>query len=741
MDTRFVWPFLALVGACVGGGDAQVIDKDATDVVDTDNVDTDDTDDIIVTADYGRDERPLNPTCLASPRPQPVGSIELVEVFTDINLQDPVKVTYPPGDESYLYAVMRNGRVARWENTPGATDREVVADLRDGVKDTQNEQGLLGIAFHPDFTTNGELYLNYTASCGGSCEETVISRITSSDGGASFDVDGEEVLLTINQPAWNHNGGNLDFGHDGFLYIATGDGGSGNDPWNNAQNTDVLLGKMLRIDVDNGTPYGIPADNPFAAGGGAPEIYAWGLRNPFRFSFDQLTGDLWVGDVGQDAREEVTKVELGGNYGWRNIEGFKCNQGDCNDPSFIDPVVDYEHQGFGSRSVIGGVVYRGSDVPELYGTYMFAEFYTGEVFGVFYDAVTSEPYAEELIRLNGTSLVSFVQSEDGEVLIIDYDGGLYKVSADSATPSPDVFPQLLSETGCVNPDDPTEMTEAAISYDVNVELWSDGLEKRRWMAIPDGSTITIEASGDWTFPEGSVLIKEFKHEGKLVETRLMMHHDDGDWGGYAYRWNDDETDAVLVPTGQQVDLGEFLWQVPDGATCFSCHVTASGRSLGLHTEQINGDAVYTHTGRLAPQLATLDHIGLFDASIGDPETLPAFPMLDDDTQSVEDRARAYLHANCHHCHQPDSTVQASFDLRFDTELADMNLCDVEPEHGDLGVTDAKLLVPGDPASSTLFLRPNSADDEFRMPQVGTALVHDDAMSVLSDWIGGITECP
>jgi len=737
MNTRWTSAILAwTLSGCTGGG-SQTVDKSDTDVIDTDVVDTDDTD--VIIAEFGRDDRPANPTCLAVPRPEPVGSIDLEQVFSGISLQNPLKLAQPPGDESYLYAALQNGRVARWENNPSATVRETVLNIRSQVKDQQNEQGLLGIAFHPDFVSNGELYLNYTASCGGSCEETVISRVTSADGGASFDPASEEVILTINQPAWNHNGGNLDFGPDGYLYIGTGDGGQGNDPWNNAQNTDVLLGKMLRIDVDGGTPYAIPSDNPFAAGGGAAEIFAWGIRNPFRFAFDPVTGDLWVGDVGQDAREEVTKVELGGNYGWKNVEGFKCNTGDCSSPDFIDPIVDYAHQGFGSRSVIGGTVYRGGEVPELYGTYLFSEFYTGQIFGVYYNGVTGDAYSEELIRVNGSSPVMFYSTEVGEVYVLDYDGTINKRVADAGSTG-DTFPQLLSETGCGNPDDPTEMVEAAISYNINMPLWSDDLDKKRWMALPDGTTIEVNGEGDWDFPVGTVLIKEFSHNGERIETRLLMRHDDGAWAGYAYRWNDDLTDAVLVPTGQQVDLGSFLWQVPDSATCFACHGVAITSTLGPKTEQLNGDALYTWTGRRAPQIDTLNHLGMFATSPGDPSTLPAFPALGSDAPA-EDQARAYLDANCAPCHQPGGSANAAMDLRHATPLPDMNLCDVEPDHGDLGVSGAKLLVPGDPSSSLVYLRADSTAPEERMPPAGTVLVHSDGVDVIADWISGLTGCP
>ncbi|HMD90254.1 MAG TPA: PQQ-dependent sugar dehydrogenase [Anaerolineaceae bacterium] len=293
-------------------------------------------------------------------------------------------------------------------------------DIRDRVGMNGNEQGLLGMVFHPHYTQNGYFYLDYTDQNA----NTVIARFTVSSNPNQADIKSEKVILQIQQPFPNHKGGQLTFGPDGYLYIGMGDGGSQGDPLLNGQNRTVLLGKLLRIDVDHGDPYAIPVDNPFAKGGGRPEIWAYGLRNPWRFSFDKLTGDLYIADVGQDKWEEVDFQAAGSsggqNYGWSFREGLHPYKG--NPPAgvkFVDPVVEYGHnQGC---AIIGGYVYRGKAVPGWQGVYFYGDDCSGNIWGLLHKPDGS--WTSQLLYRTSAAISSFGQDENGELYMLDLNQG------------------------------------------------------------------------------------------------------------------------------------------------------------------------------------------------------------------------------------------------------------------------------------------------------------------------------
>lgn len=287
------------------------------------------------------------------------------------------------------------------------------------------ERGLLGLAFHPDFGINGYFYVNYTDLNG----NTIIARYQVSENPNLADPVTQEVLLGVAQPFPNHNGGGLAFGHDGYLYIGMGDGGSGGDPLGNAQNLDVWLGKLLRLDIDHGDPYAIPSDNPYAQGGGAPEVWASGLRNPWRFSFDRLTGDLYIGDVGQGSWEEIDYYPAGGpggvNFGWNYREGAHtyAESLPVGDLVLTDPVVEYGHdQGV---SVVGGIVYRGEKIPELQGIYFYGDYGSGFVWGLYQTADSS--WENALLFQTGANITSFGEDESGEIYFVDHGGSLFRL--------------------------------------------------------------------------------------------------------------------------------------------------------------------------------------------------------------------------------------------------------------------------------------------------------------------------
>jgi glucose/arabinose dehydrogenase len=303
-------------------------------------------------------------------------------------------------------------------------------DIRDRVGSQGSEQGLLGLAFHPNFAENGAFFVNYTDQGG----DTVIARFTISSGNPDqADPGSEERLLGVDQPFANHNGGVLAFGPDGYLYIGLGDGGSGGDPLGNAQSLSTLLGKVLRIDVDSppgeARSYAIPQDNPFAAGGGEPEIWAYGLRNPWRFSFDRLTGDLYIGDVGQNSFEEVNMQPAGGpggaNYGWNVMEGLVCfNNQDCDQSPFVLPIFTYPLYEAGTCAVTGGYVYRGQVLPEFQGIYLVGDYCSGRIWGLMRDG---ERWANAPLFENAGRITSFGEDESGEIYLTSHSGNLLRL--------------------------------------------------------------------------------------------------------------------------------------------------------------------------------------------------------------------------------------------------------------------------------------------------------------------------
>ncbi|MEQ1503985.1 MAG: PQQ-dependent sugar dehydrogenase [Myxococcota bacterium] len=740
------------LSACAGTDDTPKTDTDAADVdadADSDSdadadsdADTDSDADSDVSP-YGLDARPANPTCVAPARPTTGSQAKITRVFQGIGHSAGTMMTMAPGDTSQWYLSEQDGRIWRFDDDPAVSSKSQVLDIRNEVSNRGSEMGLLSFAFHPDFQTNHTVFAYYCTEGGGPGmdHEEHISKFVSNDGGATFDPGSEQVLLVIDHPYTNHNGGTILFGPDGFLYLGTGDGGSGGDPGDRAQDPFELLGKMLRIDVDSGSPYGIPADNPYATGGGRPEVFAIGLRNPFRYTFDPQSGDLWVGDVGQDAWEEVSKVERGGNYGWNIREGFACYSPSVGCPSagLTPPYAVIEHVGFSSKSMIGGAVYHGSAIPSLGGTFLYNDFYDGDIIGLFSDPVTGLPDPQTVVANTGKNFVHYSVGADGELYLLEYNGEFYRLDPLPNQPV-DTFPQTLSATGCFDPADPSVPVAGLIPYDVAHPFWSDGADKRRWMAVPDGQTITVGADGDWEFPIGSVLAKEFTDNGLRIETRLTIRHDDGGWAGYSYAWDEDGQDATLLAGGLAVDLADQTWSIPDNGECVLCHSVAAGSSLGLESMQLNTVGHYDATGRDANQLLTLDHIGMFTAPIGDPATLPAYAAVDDTAASLDDRARAYLHVNCAQCHRPDGPSRTDIDFRFSTPLADTHACGVAPEHGDLGVGGALVITPGQPAASLVSLRMHLRDAN-QMPPLGTNVVDDVGAALIDEWITSLSGCP
>lgn len=702
-------------------------------------------------SEVGLDARPQNATCKAHPRPIGTTAVKLEDAFTGVTFDRPMALAQPPGDKTRWFFAQRDGVIKSFPVANPPADPPVVANVAQLSGKTIHqdvEGGFLNFVFHPNFAQNGRVYVSFTTD--GSAPGTYSSEIgylTSADNGASF--ASYTKILGYDRPKLEHNGGGLAFGKDGFLYIGFGDGA--NDA--NAQNKDVFFGKILRVDVDdvpNGAAYGIPADNPFKNGGGRPEIFAYGFRNPFRFSIDRSTGELWEGDVGHATWEEINKVERGGNYGWPCREGkHDYLIGDpavCpNKAGLVDPIVEHRHTTPNSRSITGGVVYRGTLMPAFQGTYIYGDFVQLEAWALSFDVGTGEPKTNR-INDSGPSagFSAFVEDDDGEIYALAlFQDKVYKlVPSDApeggAPASP--FPDRLSRTGCVDVTDPTKPAAGLIPYDVNASLWSDGADKERFMAIPDGQSITVKPDGDLELPIGSVLLKTFSFGGKRVETRLFARHEDGDWGGYSYEWDDAQKDAVLLVSSKTKALpsGVPTWTFPSRSDCMRCHTVAAGRSLGLELGQLERDFVYPSTNRVASQVRTLEHIGVLagDKALRDIVQYPA-PFGD---APIGARARAYLHANCSGCHRPEGgAARSSLDLRFATSLGDMKACGQSPLLDDLGIPNAKIVAPGSPETSVLSRRMH-ATDARRMPPLARHLVDEMGTILIDEWIRQTATC-
>jgi uncharacterized repeat protein (TIGR03806 family) len=699
----------------------------------------------------GLDARPSNATCVAPARGTAGAQIDLVDAFPNLPaIGGPTKMLVEPVANPRWFVLRKSGQLMVFDPA-NATSAQTYLDLS-GVVNSAGEGGLLGMAFHPDYPATAQIFLSYTTdSPNGNALLSVISRVILDDVTTPSPIGAgsvEQVLLTIDQYAANHDGGDVAFGPDGYLYVGFGDGGGAGDPQSTGQDTTRLLGSFLRLDViGTGAGYDIPADNPFAGNPqcgpasnamNCPEIYAFGVRNPWRWNFDPPTGALWLGDVGQNLYEEVDRVELGKNYGWSCREGLHdydpADPSGCNGP-FEEPLSEYPHTN-GNNSITGGFVYRGSAIPALVGRYVFADFGSGRIWALAPDGAGG--YTNEELADTQTGPSSFGVGPDGELYITDYNGGriMRLVAAGGGT---DPVPELLSDSGCTDPADVTQPYAGLVPYTINAPFWSDGAAKDRYLGLPNGTTISVDADDDWVFPPGTVVVKNFRLNGRLIETRHLMRHPDGIWAGYTYEWNAAGTEATRVHGGKTAQIDGQGWIFPDEAECMNCHTAAAGVALGPETAQLNGDFTYPSTGRTANQLTSLDAVSMFASPIGDPAVLPALADPTDVAADLDARARAYLHVNCSQCHRPGGPTPVSLDFRYQTLLADTNACGVAPTAGDLGIPMAEIIAPGDSAHSVLVARMDRRDGNG-MPPLASSLVDSDGVTLISDWIDGLANC-
>ena len=709
---------------------------------------------------FGLDVRtPL--AALAFPLDNPAPSaVDLEPAFSNLSFTRPVYLTAAPDGTDWIYVVEQGGRIHVFPNDDSVPTANTFLDLSAGaggpVSRASDEEGLLGLAFDPDYAANGRFYVHYSAS---GPRRSVIARYTATfPPGAAPSASPATFLeiLSVPQPEPNHNAGMLEFGPDGHLYVGFGDGGSGGDPHGaigNGQDLGTLLGSMLRIDVRNSTAvqrYAIPADNPFVAVAGArDEIWAYGLRNPWRFSFDRNTGELLLGDVGQGAREEIDLLRTGGNYGWRIYEGdapFNNPQG-LPPSSFSGPVIDYART-LGT-SITGGYVYRGQDVPSLRGVYVYGDYGSGRIWGLTHadGALVGNAQIQSL-----SQVCSFGEDERGELYALSLGGAIRRFREPSGGGTPPPFPGLLSQTGLFTSLATLTPTAGLLEYGVNAALWSDDAAKRRWIGVPGADRITFRPEQPWDLPVGTVLVKHFELELEVgnpastrrLETRVLVHEQQG-WSGYTYRWTDAQTDAVLLqgalgetftildaaaPGGQR----EQTWVYPSRTDCLQCHTAPAGRVIGVRTGQLNGDFVFPNA--TDNQLRTWNHIGLFTTDIGDAAGYVAWPDPAGPAGTVESRARAYLAANCAQCHLAGGTAPDNLDFRYVTPTSGMGAVGVPPVQGNLGLPAPFVVAAGAKENSVLWLRMQTLDGT-RMPRLGSARVHGAGVDRIGRWIDAL----
>lgn len=681
--------------------------------------------------------------------PDPPLPYRAVRAYEKLPLFAPVYLRPEPGTDRIFFVDHKGD----WKEPGGLRYFTDKADTDSSKPLIALDRLVYGFCFHPKYRENKSLYLITNGPMSESNKQNRISRFTVSE---SADVPGElkadSELVILEWDSNGHNGGDLAFGPDGYLYCPTGDGTSDSDTLVTGQGLNDLLAVMLRLDVDHPTadkPYSIPSDNPFINVPDArPEIWAYGFRNPWRMDYDHESNQLWLGQNGQDLWEQVYLIRRGENYGWSVQEGghpFYVERPKGAEP-IVAPMADHHHSE--SRSLTGGVVYRGSKLPDLVGCFIYGDYSTGKIWAIRHDG-TKVTFHREIADTT-LQIAGFSMNAAGELLVVDHAGGFYRLEP-MPPQEPTVFPRKLSETGLFASVAEHRLLPSVIPYSVNVQLWSDGAHKERWLAVPGEEKIDYTTTRGWNFPNGSVLVKSFALEKvsgqpetrRWIETRLMVRQQN-EWVGYSYRWNEEQTDAELLGSGS-VDV-EFeiqdpaaeggvrkqTWHYPSRAECMVCHSRAVNYVLGLSENQMNRE--HDYGSEKFNQIQMLSELGMFTKPLPKPvEELTRLSDPFDPALDLKQRAASYLHANCSNCHVEAGGGNAQFSVEIDAKPEQAKLIDVKPVHTTFDLQDARLVAPGSPERSLLFHRMQRRG-HGQMPPLGTSLVDKPAVDLIREWI-------
>lgn len=687
--------------------------------------------------------------------PEPPLPYIVERAFPDLTLVRPLDLAPIPGSER-LIVVEEGGRISSFSPKADVSQVDLMADMR--VFDSKISR-TYAVAFHPRFLQNRLIFVRVSLDGGG--ERNVengarILRFRMTDE-AVPKLDLASGIVVFEWLSGGHEGGNMRFGPDGMLYITTGDADNPDPPDSFVTGQDIsdVLSSILRIDVDRseaGRPYGVPKDNPFV---GVPkargEVWAYGLRNPWRLSFDEKTGDLFVGEVGWELWESIVRVEKGGNYGWSITEAGKQDVRPdriLGPTPILKPLVTHSHEE--AASVTGGEFYRGKRLTELSGMYIYGDWQMGTLWGLRH--VGNTVIEHRVLCRTSLMPAAFGVAHEGELIVLDHSGGgLWRLQSNPRSGQPDEFPRKLSETGLFQQTSEQQSAPGVVSYEINAPRWADHAYAERWVGFPDHSGVKIAQfskgvvfGGQWRLPEGAVFAKTYSLEmergnaasARKIETQIL-HFDGSLCGAYTYRWNDEQTDATLVPA--QGEDAEFTvkdpnspggtigqkWRFFSRSECGRCHTMWNGFTPGFNKLQLDR-TTQVAGGR---QIDLLSRIGL----------VPDEPVLADpygSRGSLEVRARSYLHANCSSCHRLNGGGVVPSLMNIDLALKEAKLIDTKPVQGDLGLPDGRIIAKGDPARSVLLYRMTTAG-RGHMPYVGAELVDDRGVLLIRDWIASM----
>jgi putative heme-binding domain-containing protein len=713
--------------------------------------------------------------------PEPPPAYRTVRVFPNVQVHHALLLVRAPGTDR-LFVGEQDGRIWSIANRPDAKAEpflDLVKDYKtlhplEGAKKTESVYGLV---FHPKFAENHYCYVCYTLH--GKPNDVNLEngtrvsrfRVTTTDPPRA-EPESEQIIISWMQGG--HNGGDLHFGPDGYLYISSGDAAEPNPPdrFRVGQDLSRLMSKILRIDVDHpdgDKAYTVPKDNPFVDLKGArPETWAYGLRNPWRMSFDRKTGQLWVGDVGWELWESVHRVERGGNYGWSIVESRQPINTDMPiGPTPIrPPIIELPHTL--SASVTGGYVYHGKKFPELEGAYIFGDWETKRIWAARIEGdrmVSLTDLVEPTHRV-----VAFGEDHDGELYVVDYDvGTIHTLERNPTTTKTADFPRTLSATGLFASVKDHVPAEGVVPFAINAPQWADGATAERWIAVPGSAPVPwlpkdVQYFGSmftrrFDYPLNTVFARTFTLElergnpasRKRIETQIMQF-DGKQWKPYTYAWNDAGTDADLVAADGREQIfvvrdsdhpggkREVAWSFAARSQCSVCHTPWAQAGLGFSISQLNRDVEVD--GTRVNQLKLFEMMGLLKREGAEPgaplkptDHLKQPTLCDpfDASHDLDLRARSYLHANCGHCHRFGGGGAVDLELHAALPLDKTRLLDVAPHQGTFDLPEAKIIVPGVPDRSTLYYR-MAKFGRGRMPRMGSDLPDEAGLALIKEWI-------